>query len=428
MTGQRTIHIRINDAKTGQPTPVRVRFTTADGQYLAPLGRLTEFATEPYRNVGGNLCLDDKRFAYIDGTCEVQAPAGPLLVEASKGPEYIPLRQEVPLGIGQLTVRLAIERWCDQRSNGWHAGDGRVHALTPHAALLEAAAEDVAVVNLLAEERHPADGPPEIPNILAFSGQRPALETPDHLVVVNTMNRHSSGRLALLNCHRIVYPLTAEGADWSLADWCDQCHRKGGLVVWANEGPLDGEALANLREGRIDAVEVCHPDIAPAIAEWYRLLDQGLHIPLIGSSGKDSNAVALGAVRTYAKLQEGESFSYHAWIEAVRAGRTFVTNGPLLHFTVSGQGPGAMMQARESLHLEAEARSWEAFDQLELVANGRVVARVRAQGSPPTARLSADVCSDQGSWLAARCWRQQSEGGAIYAHTGPVYIVETPTA
>jgi hypothetical protein len=33
-------------------------------------------------------------------------------------------------------------------------------------------------------------------------------------------------------------------------------------------------------------------------------------------------------VRTYARLQEGEPFSYKAWIEAVRAGRTIVTDAP----------------------------------------------------------------------------------------------------
>ena len=38
-----TVHVRVNDA-TGQPTPVRVRFTDDDGVYYAPLGRLTDFA------------------------------------------------------------------------------------------------------------------------------------------------------------------------------------------------------------------------------------------------------------------------------------------------------------------------------------------------------------------------------------------------
>src|SRR5207247_343650 len=90
-------------------------------------------------------------------------------------------------------------------------------------------------------------------NLLAFSGQELALEfpgplistglmsfqeTPGTLVVVNTLNTHPVlGQLALLNTHRIVFPLRFGGSagldDWTLADWCDQCHRKGGLVTWA---------------------------------------------------------------------------------------------------------------------------------------------------------------------------------------------------
>jgi hypothetical protein len=85
-----TIHVRVNDAATGQPTPVRMRFTNPAGEYFAPLGRLTEFATDDNEDVGGNLLLDGKQYAYIDGTCEIDLPAGQLLVEIHKGPEYTP--------------------------------------------------------------------------------------------------------------------------------------------------------------------------------------------------------------------------------------------------------------------------------------------------------------------------------------------------
>lgn len=419
MTGPRTIHVRINDASTAQPTAVRVRFSTADGRYLAPLGRLTDFATDPYRDVGGNLRLGKQCFAYIDGTCELQVPGGRLFVEASKGPEHVPLRHEVPLGIGQLTVRLSLERWCDWRKDGWYAGDGRGHALTPHGALLEAAAEDLAVVNLLAEERHPVGGPAEVPNILAFSGQRPALERPGHLVAVNTLNQHrSAGRLALLHCHRVVYPLRAESEDWALADWCDQCHRKAGLVVLASPWRAEGQAVANLRDGRIDALEICDLDPgvdSPTLAEWYRLLNAGLRVPLLGSSGKDSNAVALGAVRTYARTQPGESFSYGAWIEAVRAGRTFVTNGPLLRFTVNDHGPGARLQGNAPLRVMASVHCRTAVERIELVMNGELV-------SQSSEMLEHEFQPTTSCWLAVRSSGRGPDGRQAFAHTAPVYV------
>src|SRR5439155_20878290 len=38
-----TVHLRINDAATGQPTPVRLRVTDLGGTYYAPFGHSAEF-------------------------------------------------------------------------------------------------------------------------------------------------------------------------------------------------------------------------------------------------------------------------------------------------------------------------------------------------------------------------------------------------
>ena len=79
-TGLHTVHVRINDAATGQPTPVRIRFSAPAGEYFAPFGRLTDFATARYQEVGGNVLLNDRQYAHIDGTCEVYLPASPIVV------------------------------------------------------------------------------------------------------------------------------------------------------------------------------------------------------------------------------------------------------------------------------------------------------------------------------------------------------------
>ena len=265
-----TVHVRINDAATQQPTPVRVHFSDADGTYFAPFGRLTDFATELGVDVGGNIEHGYRKCAYIDGACEIGLPSVPLTIEVHKGFEYKPLCEQVRVGGAKLALRFNVERWIDMRSLGWYAGDTWAQYLTPHAALLEGAAEDLAVVNLLAEETliwgESGHQRPALPNILAFSGQQPALSRDGHLVVVNTLNQHDTlGRLALLNCHRAVYPLRFGGPDgaddWSLADWCDQCHRKAGLVVGHNffgsyGAHHYGELLADLLLGKIDALEM----------------------------------------------------------------------------------------------------------------------------------------------------------------------------
>ena len=436
MSAWHTVHVRVNDAATGQPTPVRIRFQ-AQGRSLAPFGRLKEFATASGADIGGHILLGEQKFYYIDGTCEIPLPAGEITIEASKGPEYAPLRKVVTLAPGQISLRLAVERWTDLRQQGWYSGDTHVRDIDSHAALLEGAAEDVAVVNLLAYQRPSAADPSlsSLPNLLAFSGQKPALERPGHLVAVNTLNTHPAhGTLALLNCHRVVYPLAG---DWALADWCDQCHRKKtGLVIWSDtgkrvfgaDGQPDHAAYECLSQGKMDAFEVGFFEEAEpaALADWYRLLDAGLRVPLVGGSGKDSNAVALGRVRTYAHLGAGKELSYAEWIEAVRAGRTFVTNGPLLMLSVEGQGPGTVLRAAPGrrLTLKAEVQSGVPLQRLELLINGSVAASKEPSGDGLAAVVETDWPAEQNAWVAARCWdeRRLEDGQCVYAQTSPVYV------
>jgi len=442
-----TVHVRVNDAATGQPTPVRLRLVDTAGTYHAPFGRLERFAVHPGADVGGNLLVGSERFAYIDGSCEVRLPAGAVLAEIHKGPEYVPLRREVTLAPGQISLRLAVERWVDLRSDGWYAGDTRALELPPHAALLEGAAEGLAFVNLLARETPPAgDAPPRLPNLLAFSGTVPVLADEHCQVVVNTLNTHPFlGGLALLNCHRVVHPLRCGGPDltddWSLCDWCDQCHRKKGLVVWPDLPRLtpeqpQPEALAAALLGKVDAFEVSRfDDPEPeTLSDYYRLLDAGCRLVLVGGSGKDSNAVPLGAVRTYARLPPGGAPSYAAWVEAVRGGRTFVTNGPLLTVTVDGSAPGATLTlppAGSSVAVRVEARSSIPFDQIEVLLNGGVAASKSASGNRQATTLEAEVPVRQSGWLAVRCWSGErlADGQCVYAHTSPVWlrVGEQPT-
>jgi hypothetical protein len=423
-----TVHLRVNDAATGKPTAVRLQITGPDGAFYPPLGRAAEFPTGRGEAVGGHLKLGREKWVYIDGSCEVKLPAGvPLRVRATKGPEYTPLDQTVTLGPGQMALRFALERWSDVRSAGWHPGDTRCHSLTPHAALLEAAAEDLDVVNLLAAVQPVAslDGTayPLAPDLLAFSGQAPALESHGRLVAVNTLNAHPVlGKVGLLYSHRPVFPLSFGGEDtddWSVCDWCDQCHRKGGLTVWVDPfgqtaGPVGGEALVALILGKIDAVEVGGRDRKHPLLPWvYRLWNAGFPVPLAGASGKDSNRVPLGRVRTYARRGPGEPFTYKAWIEAIRAGHTFVTDGPLLTLEVNGHGPGETIDATGgAIHVRAEGRSSVPLDKLELVRDGEVVASAPA-GFDVTLPVAGSC------WLAARC-RGLDEAG--FAHTSPVLV------
>lgn len=418
------VHLRINDAATGRPTPVRLRVTDASGAYYPPYGHAAEFPVGRGEDVGGNLLLGRDRWAYIDGTCEIALPPGELTVEATKGPEYRPFRETVHLPAGKLALRFAVERTDNLRESDWCSGDIRAHALSPHAALLEAAAEDLAVVNLMAREftMQAADGQAYVtrPNLLAFSGQDSCLESDGHHVAVNTLNTHPVlGSLALLHCHRVVYPLTFGGADqtddWSLADWCGQCHRKRGLVVWADAFDPKvrhaGEALADVILGDVDAVEMNLRDPG-RLRGWYQLLNAGLRVPIVGGSAKDSNRTPLGQTRTYGRVTD-KPFTYGGWIEAMRAGRTVVTAGPLIDFEVEGRGPSSEVDAeRGTFRARFGIRGPGSVERVELIANGKVIASADGGTAESEFELPA------GGWVAIRC----TANGRVSAHTSPVYV------
>ncbi|MSQ93084.1 MAG: hypothetical protein EXR98_00845 [Gemmataceae bacterium] len=431
------IHLRINDAATGQPTPVRLRITDAAGTYYAPYGRLTDFATGVNQDVGGNVQIGAKKWAYIDGTCEILLPPDTLHIEIAKGPEYKPIDEDVTLLAGKMSMRFTIERWSDVRKQGWNSGDTRVHFMSPDAALLEGQAEDVAVVNLLAAETDDR----AIPNILSFSGQSFARSVPTCGVAVNTFNDSSYvGRLALLHCHRIVYPLSWRSAEcdteWTLADWCDQCHRKKGLVIWAcPRGSLTadcdyGEPLADLVLGKIDAFEISPDDAGPhsALADYLQLCDAGLIVPLVGASVKSSNHSELGVMRTYAYIPPGQDCTYSNWIQAVRDGRTFISNGPVLQWTIDGAVIGARLVVSpegKTVQIRAGAESLLPFDHLELLWNGQILATAAPTGrSPYRVELEHELVVRASGWLAARCTTDRTHGtdSLPLAHTSAVEV------
>src|SRR5262249_37120651 len=162
-------------------------------------------------------------------------------------------------------------------------------------------------------------------------------------------------------------------------------------------------------------------------------LDCGLHVPLAGGSGKGSNATALGAVRTYARLADGAVFGYATWIDAVKAGRTFVTNGPLLNFTADGAGPGTVLRIppeRRRIPVRIEAKGTDGFDRVELLLNGSVVASKEASGNRQSAVLEVELAPDATAWLTARCWGRDRlpDGQCVYAHSSPIYLKKEGSA
>jgi hypothetical protein len=436
--GLHVVHVRVVDAATGRPTPVRLRFQGRDGKWFAPLGRTASFPTGENQEVGLHVRDGGHDYAYVDGSCEILLPADPVEVEILKGPNYTPIERVVTLGPGKMALRFVLERRANLPPPGWYSGDCRCHELSPHAALVEGAAEGLAVVNLLARQRESQfkERGSSLSGLEAFSGQVPCLASPESVVVVNGFNVHPQlGSLSLLCCHRPVFPFHAGSTnfeDWTLGDWCGQCHRKKGLVLWsAPEFWSDGfgdtiapEGLAQLVTGHVDAVEIdgsIRDHGSDVWANWYTLLNAGFRIPLAGASAKASNAQILGQARTYVYLGPEAALEYPSWIEALRAGKSCVSDGPFINLEVGGNLPGATLEVAgpdSQIQVRTCMQTLATGGVLQLVGNGEVVAEAGSANASFTS-LEAEISANGLRWLAARYRLADS---SFAAHTSPIYL------
>ncbi len=421
-----SVHLRINDQESGKSTPCRIRITDPSGNEYAPFGRSLNFSTGRGEDVGGHVKLGQERWFSIDGACEIAVRPGELRVQVRKGINYLPLDQIINQPVGKMSIRLSIDRRLIIGKPTWRMIDMRCHGSTPHATALDAAAEDLDIVNLLAEPTRllgqDGNSHESVPNLLAFSGQTPCLEQQDTKVIVNTHHRHPMlGSLGLLNCHRVIYPLAFGGSDvsddWSLRDWAGQCHRKGGLVTWTEPftpgKPHAGEALALAVLGEIDAYELTPDNLSYAVRGWYQLLNAGIHLPLVGSSGRTANNRPLGALRTTQPCVDDD------WVKVATLRGDSVTNGPMLSDYLVGN------------EAHATAISLTPFERLELVVNGEIVET--ATGTQPKSATELWVAGIQrvvasSGWVAARVVDQGKSPldgkTGLFGHTSAKWIGE----
>jgi hypothetical protein len=101
---------------------------------------------------------------------------------------------------------------------------------------------------------------------------------------------------------------------------------------------------ADIVLGKTDAVEfpsgTAERDFtSPRVLYWYRVLNCGYRLPVVGGTDKMEASTPVGCNRTYACPGQ-EEFTFDNWAKAVRGGNTFMTSGPLLFFHADGRMPG----------------------------------------------------------------------------------------
>jgi len=439
LTSERTwVHGKIIDSSTGKPTAARIHFRSPDGRYFPPYGHTHEVNDNWFEDYGADLLLGDTPYAYVDGTFQGELPVGDVYVEVSKGFEFEPIRQKLNIKPGQRELEITIDRNSNLRKSGWVTADTHTHFLTPETAHLEAAAEDVNVINLLA-----AQWGDLYTNVGDLTGEVSGSSSAETIVWVGSENRqHFMGHISLMGATGSpIFPMSTSGPTEgyigdptvrAMSEWADETHEKGGLALVPHFPFPHSEVIAEVVLGEVDGLEIRDFHVPTmdtfAVHEWYRLLSCGYRVPAVGGTDKMSAGMPVGGVRTYAYIGD-DDLTHISWSDAVRAGRTYTTSGPLMDFTVEGLRPGDELSLPESggsVHVTATATCAMPINKLEIVFNGKVIAQASSAEGSKLLVIDEAIDLPGSGWIAARAisdhvaWHVWPVNFA--AHTSPVYV------
>jgi len=353
----------------------------------------------------------------------------------------------------QLAVRLAPLFVAVDATAEWVSGDVHVHMNyagtyrnTPKHLVEQAAAENLAIVEDLVVNKEQ-----RIPDIAYFSPKLDPASTADHLLL-HGQEFHTSywGHLGLLNLTRnfilpgyAAYPNTAAASLYPAnANVADMAHEQGALVGYvhpfdsipdpAKDASLTAELPADVALGKVDYIEVVGFSDHKSTAEvWYKLLNCGFRLPTAAGTDFMGNYASLrgpvGLNRVYAEVPAGP-LRIGPWLAAIKAGRTFATNGPLLRFSLGGQGIGGetRLDKKQEVKFSAEMSSIVPVDHLQIVCNGKVARELVLDNNRTSAHVDSSIPLEASGWCVLRGFSDKAEYPILdlypYATTSPVYV------
>jgi hypothetical protein len=438
------VTLKVVEKGSQRPVAVKLHVHGVAGEYLASLDRQRIVNPAWFEDYSVDYARRSQHeCTYISGESVINLPLGKVYIEVSKGYEIRPLRKVIEIEAATEEVVIEVERVLDWRRRGWVTADTHVHFLSPMTALLEGAAEGVNIINLLASQWGEL-----MTNLGDFDGKttwgsKEAGGEGEYLVRVGSENRqHVLGHISLLGYQgQLIAPMTSGGPDESalgdavdilLTEWARRCHQQGGLVVLPHFPDPRAEHAASIVCGDVDALEMVSWDypgtygISPySLSDWYRYLNCGYLVPVVGGTDKMSAEMAVGVLRTYAHLRPDQPFTYDVWKEAIRRKETFVTYGPLLDMLVDGQPMGSRIDLPQSggtLEVTWQAASVAIpMSRVELIVNGEI--RESLQVDPRQAAGSWSVRLERSAWIALLVRGQYpGEPEIITAHSSPVMV------
>jgi hypothetical protein len=380
-----------------------------------------------------------------DGTAALRLPPGKYVYAIERGPEHQRLHGSVMLKPGRdVLLQAHLDRIADLPARGWYGGDLHVHR-SPEDIERLMRAEDLHVAqvitwwnakNLWADRTWPVEP------LRQIDGQRFA-----HVLA----GEDERGGGALL-FHRLTKPLAITAAkrefpssveyalqarNASPAAWIDaEKPFWWDVPLWLGLDLVDSIGLANnhLQRSQMLVNEAWGkardtnrlPDpLGNALWSqeiYYNVLNCGLRIPPSAGSASGVLANPVGYNRVY--VQTRSPLNYDAWWDGLRAGRCFVTNGPLLLVRANGEPPGTVFQSQADqpvqLALEMELIGLDSVPELEILVNGDIVKTIPLEKTL-TQRWTAKLEMPESGWFLVRAVADVPETFR-FASTGPFYV------
>jgi Tol biopolymer transport system component len=449
-TGRLSITV-LNPA--GHPTPARIFVTGEDGRAYAP--------EDAWIRADDSFVRSERRFEahyfHTSGEVEMAVPAGRIEVEVMKGFEYRFEKKSVLVGARQhamLTIYPQVLELPKDARSQWVSGDVHVHMNyggayrnTPANLVAQAAAENLSIVESLVVNKEQ-----RVPDIAYFSAQPDPASTATNLLL-HGQEFHTSywGHLGLLNLTRnfllpgyAAYPNTAATSLFPAnATVADIAHEQRALVGYvhpfdsfpdpAKDDPLTHELPVDVALGKVDYIEVLgFSEHKSTAAVWYRLLNCGFRLPTAAGTDAMANFASLrgpvGLNRVYASVPAGP-LNPSFWLDSLKHGHTFATNGPLLGFTLGGRQVGDELKlpaGENKVKFTAWLRSFVPVDHLEVICNGQVVRDLKLNGDRENVDVRDTIPISRSGWCLLRAWSNKAEHPVLdaypYATTSPIYV------
>lgn len=446
------VHLSVRDAG-GAAVPARIVVTDAAGRFYAP-----RHAWVHHAEFDRNEHPFEARYFHTAGDDEVEVPAGTVQVEVMHGPGQAPQRRRVEVSAGgttPLAVVVGAATWPDAAGRRWVSADVHVHMNygghyrnTPAHLVLQARAEDLDIVeNLIVNKEQ------RVPDI-DYSGRGVDPASTTGTLIVHGQEFHTSywGHLGLLGLRGPTllpgyagYPNTAAASLYpSNAQVADLGHAQGALVGYVHpfeEPPeplthpvhTDADELpVDVALGKVDYLEIVgFADHQATAAVWYRLLNLGFRIPAAGGTDAMANYATLrgpvGLNRVYASVPDG-ALDSDRWLEALRQGRSFATNGPLLNLSLGARAIGGevALERAQSVPFSAQVSSIVPLNHAQLVCDGGVRRELPLDRARRSLNVSGTVALDAGGWCLLRAFSARAEypilDNFVYATTSPIYV------